>query len=67
MNPNHIERRHLNLGALLLTLGWLCSPLAHAQGKYPDKPITLVVPNAAGGAADNLARGFVEELAKRLG
>lgn len=38
-----------------------------AQGAYPERPITLVVPNAAGGAADNLARGMAEELAKRLG
>jgi tripartite-type tricarboxylate transporter receptor subunit TctC len=40
--------------------------LATAAQAYPDKPITLVVPNPAGGAADNLARGFAEEMAKRL-
>lgn len=43
------------------------SPVAIAQVGYPDKPITLVVPNAAGGAADNLARSLAEELSRRLG
>ncbi len=40
---------------------------AFGQGKYPDKPVTLIVPNAAGGAADNLARAFAEEMQARLG
>ena len=42
-------------------------PATAADGKFPERPITLVVPNAAGGAADNLARAFAEELAGRLG
>lgn len=37
-----------------------------AAQAYPDRPITLVVPNPAGGAADNLARGVAEEMARRL-
>ena len=40
-------------------------PAAWAQA-WPEKTITLVVPNAAGGAADNLARGMAEELGRRL-
>ena len=43
--------------------------LAAAAGSalaFPERPVTLVVPNAAGGAADSLARGLAEELAKRL-
>ena len=38
---------------------------AWAQG-YPEKPISMVVPNAAGGALDNLARAIADELGKRL-
>lgn len=45
----------------------LAAGAARSQAGYPDKPITLVVPNAAGGAADNLARSIAEELSKRLG
>jgi tripartite-type tricarboxylate transporter receptor subunit TctC len=45
----------------------LAAGASWAQSSYPDKPITLVVPNAAGGAADSLARGMAEELTKRLG
>ena len=44
----------------------VAATLAQAAQAWPEKPITLVVPNPAGGAADNLARGFAEEMAKRL-
>jgi len=35
--------------------------------QYPDRPLRLVVPQAAGSATDNLARLLSPELAKRLG
>jgi tripartite-type tricarboxylate transporter receptor subunit TctC len=38
---------------------------AHAE--YPDKPITLIVPFAAGGPSDKVARDFAEALRKPLG
>jgi tripartite-type tricarboxylate transporter receptor subunit TctC len=41
--------------------------LAHADVRFPERPITLVVANAAGGATDNLARAFAEEMSARLG
>ena len=40
----------------------LASALAHAQ--YPERPITWVVPFAAGGATDTLARQFAERMGK---
>lgn len=65
--PRHPTRRALLLAAgLLPTLGALPLPAAAQATAYPDRPITLVVPNAAGGAADNLARSIAEELAQRL-
>lgn len=39
---------------------------AHADD-YPRKPITLVVPQPPGGAADAVARPFAQALAERLG
>lgn len=40
---------------------------AFAQGKYPAKPITLVVPFAAGGSVDNSGRLIADRLGKALG
>ena len=61
MHASRISRR-----AWIATLPSTLPALAPAQAPYPDRPITLVVPNAAGGAADNLARSVADELGKRL-
>jgi tripartite-type tricarboxylate transporter receptor subunit TctC len=40
---------------------------ATAAGPYPDRPVTLIVPYAAGGSSDVLARLLNEPLSKSLG
>src|SRR5262245_24707699 len=49
--------------AALGLLGWA----ALAQDKWPSKPVTGIVPFAAGGNTDVMARIFSEHLSKRLG
>jgi tripartite-type tricarboxylate transporter receptor subunit TctC len=41
--------------------------LAGAQDKYPSKPVTLIVPQAAGGANDTIARVLAQKLTEQTG
>ena len=51
-----------------LLLAAVISSLAGAAwAEYPDKPITIVVPFAAGGPTDKVARDFAEAIRKHLG
>lgn len=45
----------------------LCSLATVAFAAYPDRPITIVVPWAAGGSTDILARALAEKLTKSMG
>jgi tripartite-type tricarboxylate transporter receptor subunit TctC len=57
-----------NLHAALLTLAAAVFPLhVYAQGAYPSKPITVIVPFAAGGSTDVAARMMVTAMSKVLG
>ena len=58
-------RRH----ATLLLGAALCAASlgALAQEKFPAKPITLVVPQAAGGANDAIARVLAQRLSEQMG
>ena len=40
---------------------------AYAQGNYPSKPITIVVPFSPGGATDIMSRTLAERLKNRMG
>src|SRR5207253_4203877 len=64
---NSARRRLLAAGvAMAATFGGMTSA-AYAQGNYPTKPITMVVPFSAGGTTDILARIVGLQLGKALG
>ncbi|HEY2137183.1 MAG TPA: tripartite tricarboxylate transporter substrate binding protein [Xanthobacteraceae bacterium] len=50
------------IALMLLVLG----PLA-AQAEYPDRPVRIIVPVAAGGGVDVMARLIAQKLSERLG
>lgn len=66
MNPSKFVRRSYTM-ALLLTGMIFFLPVYAQADKYPEKPITFVVPYPAGGVADQFARSMATELGKRLG
>ena len=51
----------------LLTTTLLALAASTALAEYPDKPITIVVPFAAGGPTDKVARDLAEAMRKPLG
>ena len=60
-----MHRRHLI--ALAAAAATLSCGSAFAQSSYPNKPIRLIVPFAAGGTTDIIARVMSEPLTKALG
>ena len=59
-----LQTRCLRAGAVLAATLALCGT---ARAEWPDKPIRLVVPYAAGGGVDNVARIVAPPLAAKLG
>ena len=58
------HRRHFT--AALTSLAALLAAPVQAQGSYPDKPITMIVPFPPGGLADTVARPLAGALAREL-
>src|SRR5690242_13984020 len=50
----------------MVALGWMALGGAHAE-PYPTRPVTVIVPFAAGGPSDVTARIVAEQMARRLG
>jgi tripartite-type tricarboxylate transporter receptor subunit TctC len=68
------RRRAVLVPALLLLLGLFAGgnpvaaqPGSQSAGKWPERPVTIVVPFAAGGATDSLARILAQRLTESLG
>jgi tripartite-type tricarboxylate transporter receptor subunit TctC len=61
MNPISLRRRGLLAGAVMLPLA------ARAQSAWPTRPVRIVVPFAAAGTTDILARALAPELQKAFG
>ena len=59
-------KRNLLKKTALVLVGLAMAGLAAAQ-KYPAKPITVIVPQAAGGANDTIARVVAQKLSEQLG
>lgn len=52
---------------LRLLVAWVALGAAQAFAQYPDRPLRLVVPQAAGSATDTVARILAPEMSKPLG
>lgn len=61
-----MNRRFLSLATMAVPFALALPTVAVAQA-YPTKPITVIVPFAAGGGSDNVARMITAKLTERTG
>jgi len=62
-----MQKRQWIMTAAGAVVALLCGHSALAQGKFPERPITIVVPSAPGGSTDFTARLIAEPLSRALG
>lgn len=62
-----MKNHQLMFQRVLVSMALSLSAAPAAWAQYPDKPVTLVVPFAAGGPSDKIARDLAEALRKPLG
>lgn len=65
--PRHLSRRRLVTAAAALPALAALPHVARAQARFPERPITIVVPFGPGGIADLTARAVGEHMATTLG
>lgn len=63
----HLTRRSLVLGAASLAAGNILSTVARSQTAFPTRPMKLLVPYAAGGGTDAIARLVAQGVGEKLG
>ncbi len=61
-----IDRRAAVLG-LVGTVAWLAQAVPSYAETWPSRPVTMVVPFAAGATSDIIARGLAHKLSEKLG
>ncbi|MFO1288960.1 MAG: tripartite tricarboxylate transporter substrate-binding protein, partial [Rubrivivax sp.] len=61
------QRRRTVVFASVAACAAALAPSAFAQEKYPSKPVTIVVPQAPGGANDAIARIVAAKLTEQTG
>jgi tripartite-type tricarboxylate transporter receptor subunit TctC len=62
-----MKKRLLGCFVLLIALTFLSPFSGQAGAAYPEKPITMIIPQSAGGGTDGIARAIASRLEKALG
>ena len=62
-----MARMFLAIAGAAVLIGVLAALPVPAMAQYPDRPVKMIVPWAAGGDTDNIFRPFAAELQKHIG